>query len=183
MCRHKEINAISYSWAYFGLLRLSRAMGRAEPAEDCSGKKGPNLALLLVVPSWGHGTFLGRVLAKTRCHGQFLTMIQETAGPWGRSQEAFWVQTPYFGEQQGCGLLHHAGGSQRTRFRAQTWDSQSSQGSFSNGDVSSLLWDKYLIRIRVKAVFCPRTPRRPFTPMKSTEGSLMPMQRRQKLRF
>lgn len=88
-------------------------MGRAEPAEDCSGKKGPNLALLLVVPSWGHGTFLRRVLAKTQCHGQFLTMIQEAAGPWGCSQESLWVQTPYFGEQQVCGL-HHTCGSLST---------------------------------------------------------------------
>lgn len=63
------------------------------------------------------------------------------------------------------------------------WNSHSSQDSFSNGDHSALLWDKYLIRMRVKTLFCPRTPRQPFTPMKSPKGSLMPMQKRQESEF
>lgn len=63
------------------------------------------------------------------------------------------------------------------------WIFHSSKESFSNGDHSALLWDKYLIRMRVKTLFCPRTLRWPFTPMKSPRGSLMPMQKRQETEF
>lgn len=63
------------------------------------------------------------------------------------------------------------------------WNFHSSQDSFTNREYSALLWDKYLIRMRVKTLFCPRTPRRPFTPMKSARGSLMPMQKRQESEF